>query len=602
MFKRNKKWLHIMSALALLVAALPLAGGAPAVAQGGSRTFPETGKTVKGRFLQYWNERGGLAQQGFPISDEMSEKSDTDGKTYTVQYFERAVFELHPENRTPNDVLLSLLGVFTWNRIHPNGAPDQKPNTSAGSVAFPQTGKRLGGRFLEYWNANGGLAQQGYPISDEFQERSRVDGKTYTVQYFERAVFELHTENQRPFDVLLSLVGRFEHQRKYATGAPLTIGLLSDTSGSLAIYGPMVERGFALGLEYATGGTNKVMGRQINVITKDTASTVDTGVAQARELIERNGAKILVGVPSSGVALAVSNVAAQNKIPFIAFPAASPDITGKNWNQYTFRAGRTSVQDALTMGTALTGLGKKFVQIAPDYAFGRGSAQAFYNVVKANGGQFTINDNNTDFGTVFAPLETTDFTPYVNRVLDSGAEVVIVTWAGAGFTPLFQQMQQLGVFDAMTVATGFGDNQTLARGYADAVNSIGLGIYHYTMFDNKVNKWLVDRHKAKHNSWPDLFTAEGFLAAQLVVRALEENEGKDGADGIIRSLEGMKIDGPKGFYTMRASDHVLLQEMLLLKLTNVRDPDFKFFQLIKRFTPEQTAPPCEVPAALNRCK
>src|SRR4051812_42452323 len=71
--------------------------------------FPATGKSVQGKFLQYWNEHGGLAQQGYPISDEMQEKNDTDGKTYTVQYFERAVFEMHPENPAPYDVLLSLL-------------------------------------------------------------------------------------------------------------------------------------------------------------------------------------------------------------------------------------------------------------------------------------------------------------------------------------------------------------------------------------------------------------------------------------------------------------------------------------------------------------
>src|SRR5436305_434257 len=101
----------------LLALALPLmvgAGLSAAQTPAGSRTFTETGKTVKGKFLTYWDGHGGLAQQGFPISEEMQEKSDTDGKTYTVQYFERAVFELHPENAAPNDVLLSLLGVFRY--------------------------------------------------------------------------------------------------------------------------------------------------------------------------------------------------------------------------------------------------------------------------------------------------------------------------------------------------------------------------------------------------------------------------------------------------------------------------------------------------------
>src|SRR5205814_4340654 len=134
----------------------------------GCRPFKETGKTVCDRFLDYWNTHGGLAQQGFPISAEIQETSDTDGKVYTEQYFERAVFELHPENRPPNDVLLSLLGVFRYKQKYPNGAPDQRPDNSAGSVGFFQTRKRLGGVFLQYWQAHGGLAQQGYPISDQF--------------------------------------------------------------------------------------------------------------------------------------------------------------------------------------------------------------------------------------------------------------------------------------------------------------------------------------------------------------------------------------------------------------------------------------------------
>src|SRR6188474_1502668 len=162
-------------------------------AQGGSRTFPETGKTVTGKFLTYWDGHGGLAQQGFPISQLIQETSETNGKIYDVQYFERAVFEYHPENAgKPSEVLLQLLGTFLYGKKYPQGAPGAVPNTSAGSRLFTETGKRLGGTFLQYWNSHGGLAQQGFPISDEFEEKSDLDGKTYRVQYFERAVFEMH--------------------------------------------------------------------------------------------------------------------------------------------------------------------------------------------------------------------------------------------------------------------------------------------------------------------------------------------------------------------------------------------------------------------------
>ena len=93
----------------LTATSLPLAS---VQAQDNSRTFPETGKTMGGIFLQYWDRHGGLAQQGYPISDVIQETSDVDGRIYTVQYMERAVFEHHSENQPPYNVLLSLLGVF----------------------------------------------------------------------------------------------------------------------------------------------------------------------------------------------------------------------------------------------------------------------------------------------------------------------------------------------------------------------------------------------------------------------------------------------------------------------------------------------------------
>lgn len=189
----------------------------PTVSIPGSNTrqFPETGKSVTGLFLDYWNKNGGLAQQGYPISDVMGEISPLDHKPYTVQYFERAVFEYHSENQAPYDVLLSQLGTFRYKQKYPSGAPNQTPNSSPGTVLFPETGKHLGGRFLEYWQKNGGLAQQGFPISEEFEEKSDLNGQTYLVQYFERAVFELHPENQAPYDVLLSQLGTFRYREIY---------------------------------------------------------------------------------------------------------------------------------------------------------------------------------------------------------------------------------------------------------------------------------------------------------------------------------------------------------------------------------------------------
>jgi branched-chain amino acid transport system substrate-binding protein len=108
-------------------------------------------------------------------------------------------------------------------------------------------------------------------------------------------------------------------------------------------------------------------------------------------------------------------VAKENNVIFIAEPAAAPQITGDNFSPNTFRTSRTSYQDALVMGKGLLDMGKTFVQIAPDYAFGIGSACSFYAVVKAGGGEFVISDTAEAAARSLPRSDTTDFTPTSTR-------------------------------------------------------------------------------------------------------------------------------------------------------------------------------------------
>jgi hypothetical protein len=165
-----------------------------------------TGFRVSTRFADFWRAHGGLAAFGYPITGERQEVSPTNGKPYIVQWFERTRFEWHPENQVPFNVLLGLMGrQVTTGRGFPTVAPFAN---TADRRYVPETGHSLSGRFLQYWATTGGIALYGYPISEEMREVSPTDGKSYQVQYFERARFEYHPENQPPYDVLLGLLGR----------------------------------------------------------------------------------------------------------------------------------------------------------------------------------------------------------------------------------------------------------------------------------------------------------------------------------------------------------------------------------------------------------
>lgn len=189
----------LLALLALLAGTLGFQPSRPVLAD---TYFPQTGYSVWGPFEAYWNAHGGLAQFGLPRTGVYPA-----GDGYDAQWFERALFTYNPKNPDTYKVELNLLGndITASRRTE---APFQRAKPSGEGQYFDPTGHNLSGKFLDYWNAAGGLPIYGYPISEPFMEKSKSDGKTYLVQYFERNRFELHPELAGTrFEVQLGLLG-----------------------------------------------------------------------------------------------------------------------------------------------------------------------------------------------------------------------------------------------------------------------------------------------------------------------------------------------------------------------------------------------------------
>jgi branched-chain amino acid transport system substrate-binding protein len=233
-----------------------------------------------------------------------------------------------------------------------------------------------------------------------------------------------------------------------------------------------------------------------------------------------------------------------------------------------------------------------FVQIAPDYSFGYGGAQAFRDACTLYGGEFLADD-------IFAPADTTEFTPYMEQILDSGAEAFLVTWAGGGFVPMMQAASELGVLDEMSMASGFVDNAVMPVFFANAIGQTSGILYHYTSPNNPINDWLVEQTQAQFGTFPDLFDADAMNAALLLVNALRATGGDVSAEAMIAAMEGMEFEGPKGTIYIRPEDHVAIQDMYIVTLLNVDDPEFKFFETVETTRPDV---PCLLPEELqDRC-
>jgi hypothetical protein len=180
------------------------------------RCFPETGQCISGRTRQFWEQNGGLPVFGFPTTDQHQEQIE--GKPFQVQWFERNRLELHPENARPYDVLLGRLGVDRLAQQGRDWFTFSKGGEQPGCRHFAETGHTLCGAFLSYFRSHGldlgqpkiteaeSLALFGLPIS-EMSLETNASGASVQTQWFERARFELHPENQPPYDVLLGLLG-----------------------------------------------------------------------------------------------------------------------------------------------------------------------------------------------------------------------------------------------------------------------------------------------------------------------------------------------------------------------------------------------------------
>jgi branched-chain amino acid transport system substrate-binding protein len=291
----------------------------------------------------------------------------------------------------------------------------------------------------------------------------------------------------------------------------------------------------------------------------------------------------------------LQELARENNVIHIAAPAAANDLTGATFNVNSFRTSRNNYQDAVNLCQYLTKNYTKFVQIAPDYSFGTGSAAAFRDACTLYGGEFVADD-------IFAPADTTDFTPYMDPVLDAidnGAEALIVTWAGGGFVPLVQAANDLGVTDEIPIASAFVDNVVMPAFFADAIGTTSGILYHYTLPDNEINDWLVEQATSRFGVPPDLFAADGMNAAIMIGEALRATGGDASAEALIAVMEGMEFDGPKGTIYVRPEDHVAMQDMYIATLLNVDDPEFRYYEYVETNRPDV---PCLLPEALQgRC-
>jgi branched-chain amino acid transport system substrate-binding protein len=337
----------------------------------------------------------------------------------------------------------------------------------------------------------------------------------------------------------------------------IKIAHIYSKTGPLEAYGKQTATGFMMGLDYATGGTMMVAGKKLVVIEKDDQGKPDLGKSLLAAAYGDDKVDLAVGPTASPVALAMLPVAEEYKKILLVEPAVADSITGDKWNKYIFRTGRNSSQDAIANAVALDKAGITIATMAQDSAFGRDGVKAFKEAIKK---AKLVHEE-------YLPPATSDFTAGGQRLIDKlkdvpGRKVIFIIWAGGNpFKITDMDLKRHGI----EIATG-GNILPAMVAYKQFPGMEGAAYYYFGMPKNAVNEAMVARHYSQFKSPPDFFTAGGFSAAMAVVTALKKSNGDASANTLIKTMEGMSFETPKGKMTFRADDHQAMQNMYHFKI------------------------------------
>jgi len=342
----------------------------------------------------------------------------------------------------------------------------------------------------------------------------------------------------------------------HAQNPPIRIGFPIVMSGSGAQFGIPVLKGAQMYADEVnkSGG---VLGRQIEIIARDTKLRPDEAVRVARELVTREKVNFLVGTFTSAEGPAVSEIAKESKIVFIAPVPATDRLTAPEaLHPYVFRVAKNTT----TEGRAAAEIMSKWTQvkrvatIAPDYAYGQDTVKSFVERIKQLRPDIEIVDQQ------WPKLSEPDYTPFLTAQISRKPDAVLSVLCCGNFDTLVKQGKPIGYFEAINY-------KMLALGEAGSVETMrSLGSdYPLGVWGNTYDAFYwdgppghteyVERLRAftkekDPSSWP----IQGYIAMQFLVEAIRKANSID-SDKVSAALLGMTINSPIGPLTMRAKDH-----------------------------------------------
>jgi branched-chain amino acid transport system substrate-binding protein len=370
---------------------------------------------------------------------------------------------------------------------------------------------------------------------------------------------------------------------QYARAADsIKIGMPLPLTGPVAGVGAQMRRACEFWAKQvnAKGG---LLGRPVEFIISDTEGNPATAVRKAQEMVERNGVRILTGIAVSSEALAtVPRLAEWNTI-FVSGDNGDGRLTAEALVPNFFRPNVSG-----PMGTRAVALYlrdspmKKLFGLGMDYAWGHNSMEVFEAECKRAGKTFA--------GAVFSPTGTKDFSTYITRIRQSGAEGVYLVLSGDDNAAFLSQAKQYRLGEKVQLLTELIDQMTINATGDATVGLIGGSRYPYTL-DNPANKAFVVAWQAEYRTPPDMFEGDQYQSC-VVLQAGIEKAGSIEAAKLRAALEGLEVDSIKGRVVMRACDHQGEQQGFVIKVVKREGMAHPVPEVIATYPADRVTPPC----------
>ena len=329
------------------------------------------------------------------------------------------------------------------------------------------------------------------------------------------------------------------HATTFSASAQQTvkIGLLMTYTGQFTDAAAQMDNGIKL---YMKQHGDVVAGKKIELIRKDTAGAADQAKRLAQDLLVNDNADILAGFVITPEALAVAPLSAEAKKLMVVMNAATSIITTKS--RYIVRSSLTLSQNCEVLGTWAFQNGVKTVfSMVSDYAPGVDAEAAFQRAYTAAGGQI--------IGSVRVPLANPDFSAFVQRAKDSGADGIFVFVPG-GSQPvaLAKALVERGMDPSKIKIMGQGElaDESALKAIGNAAIGIITAFHYDYTHDLPANKQFVAAYNAEFNRNPDFFSVGGYDGMHLIYEALKKTSGKTDGDSLISAVEGMQWESPRG--------------------------------------------------------